>query len=626
METVLIQIREETTAWGPGDDVNYANIGYHFAKQGIVTVVISYRLTPNVKYPGGAEDIQAVREWIFNNISSQEYGSGSPEKVVLFGHSAGGAHIATNLYAAGDPALPKRDPLKPPVAGVIHLDVPFWFDSKNPRRAQTLREYFGSDADEAWQSRTALSLFRQLPDDSPALDSDKLPTYVGIVEWEMLSTADGSIWFLEAYRQKSKPAGTCPIFHVLKGHNHISDVLSIGTSDTAQADHLLPGIEKLYNKLYSTGFKMGLKLRVGILGAGEVAQVCHLPVLSLLSDLYIVTAICDISAKNVAHTAAKFHIPLATTNPQDIFQSSDVDVVFVLTSDEYHEEYAIAALQARKHAMVEKPLTLSIDSARRIAAAEAAAGGPRVFVGYMRRYAKSFTQTFKREVASIPRILYARSRDFSGPNSKFVNESGTFPVKNTDFPPEAGEVRAQKLDKLYREAFLQYGGPVTERHVKYCRFLGSLGSHDISLMREVLGTPDSVGGVSVNEPFYSAIFNYHNQTEGKEPFAVTYESGIDTVPEFDAHFAVYGEQKRVMIKYDSPYVKGLPIKVTVQELNEAGEMQTREMLGSYEDAYTAELRDLHENITQGREIKTSLDDAVKDLQIFDMMYRSWLNS
>lgn len=38
-------------------------------------------------------------------------------------------------------------------------------------------------------------------------------------------------------------------------------------------------------------------LRVGIIGAGEVAQVIHLPVLTLLRHLYTTTAICDISKK-----------------------------------------------------------------------------------------------------------------------------------------------------------------------------------------------------------------------------------------------------------------------------------------------------------------------------------------
>src|ERR1700712_6079811 len=39
------------------------------------------------------------------------------------------------------------------------------------------------------------------------------------------------------------------------------------------------------------------RLRVGIIGAGEVAQVIHLPALAMLSHLYVTTAVCDISRK-----------------------------------------------------------------------------------------------------------------------------------------------------------------------------------------------------------------------------------------------------------------------------------------------------------------------------------------
>jgi len=63
--------------------------------------VANHQLVPHVRYPGGADDIQLAREWIFNNIASEKYGRGSVDKVVLFGHSSGGAHIAANLYAAG---------------------------------------------------------------------------------------------------------------------------------------------------------------------------------------------------------------------------------------------------------------------------------------------------------------------------------------------------------------------------------------------------------------------------------------------------------------------------------------------------------------------------------------------
>jgi prenylcysteine alpha-carboxyl methylesterase len=80
----------------------YSNIGWFFAQHGIVTVVVNHRLVPHAQYPDGADDIQLAREWIYQNIASEKYGCGSVDRVVLFGHSSGGAHIAMNLYAAGE--------------------------------------------------------------------------------------------------------------------------------------------------------------------------------------------------------------------------------------------------------------------------------------------------------------------------------------------------------------------------------------------------------------------------------------------------------------------------------------------------------------------------------------------
>lgn len=358
-------------------------------------------------------------------------------------------------------------------------------------------------------------------------------------------------------------------------------------------------------------------LRVGIIGCGEVAQVIHLPTLHLLNHLYTVTAICDVSQKTVDFCQARYSIANASTRPENVFNDPNVDVVFNLTSDAFHELYAVLALEAGKHVFQEKPLTLSLASAKRIVEAEKnAEGGARLFVGYMRRYAPSFANAFKREVASIDRILYARCRGIVGPNAYFVNQSGTSPFKFADdISHEAKQHGDQLLDNLLAEAFEDK--VVTTERRDFCRFLGSLGSHDLSLMRETLGMPESVAGVSVNELFYSAILNYRRNGH---PFSVTYESGIDAVARFDSHLTTYGEKKTVSIHYDTPYIKGLPIKVKVDEVNEHGEMTTREILSSYEDAYTAELKEMHACLTEGREIKTSAKDATKDLELFKMLF------
>lgn len=64
--------------------------------------------------------------------------------------------------------------------------------------------------------------------------------------------------------------------------------------------------------------------------------------------------------------------------------------------------------------------------------------------------------------------------------------------------------------------------------------------------------------------------------------------------------------------------------VEVEEVNEHAEIQRRTMLSSYEDTYTAELQHLHRCLVDGAEIKTSLEDAIKDVQIYDMMYKAWV--
>lgn len=342
----------------------------------------------------------------------------------------------------------------------------------------------------------------------------------------------------------------------------------------------------------------------------------HIPILKEPPNncRYTVISICDVSQQTVDHCATKFIIPHQTTNPSETIFNPEVDLVFILAADEFHEPLCIASLQAGKLVFIEKPITLSIPSAQRIIEAETAAGGKKVFVGYMRRYAPSFTDAFKREVASIPKIIYARSRDIVGPNSHFVGQSATFPKKFSDFPPD--KEREERLNKLISEAF---PNGASDEDVKYCRFLGSLGSHDLSLMREAIGFPESVAGVSANAPFYSAIFNYKNKTG--EPFAVTYESGIDSVPRFDAHLTVYGERKTVSIQYDTPYVKGLPIVVKVHELNEAGEATTREILSSFEDAYSVELQEMYKCFVEGKPIKTTAQDAIRELELFDLMYK-----
>lgn len=112
----------------------------------------------------------------------------------------------------------------------------------------------------------------------------------------------------------------------------------------------------------------------------------------------------------------------------------------------------------------------------------------------------------------------------------------------------------------------------------------------------------------------SAIFQYPS-------FTVTYESGIDSVPRFDAHLEFYSAEKTVRVQYDSPYVKGLPTTMHVVE-NVDGVYRESTIRKTYEDSYTLELKELHAIVVDGAPIRTTAQDAKEDLKIFRMLVKA----
>jgi acetyl esterase len=78
-----------------GDKSFHKNIGNYFASNNVLTVIPSYRLAPEYKWPSGAQDVASVVGWVRHNAA--EFG-GDPGRIFLMGHSAGAAHVATYLY------------------------------------------------------------------------------------------------------------------------------------------------------------------------------------------------------------------------------------------------------------------------------------------------------------------------------------------------------------------------------------------------------------------------------------------------------------------------------------------------------------------------------------------------
>jgi predicted dehydrogenase len=110
-------------------------------------------------------------------------------------------------------------------------------------------------------------------------------------------------------------------------------------------------------------------VRVGFIGSGFARRV-QLPGLALVPGTTPV-AIASGHRANADAVARDFRLPLVFDDGIELARSPDVDLVIVSSTPESHARYAIAALEAGKHVLCEKPMAIdAFEAAQMVAASE----------------------------------------------------------------------------------------------------------------------------------------------------------------------------------------------------------------------------------------------------------------
>jgi predicted dehydrogenase len=349
-------------------------------------------------------------------------------------------------------------------------------------------------------------------------------------------------------------------------------------------------------------------LRIGVIGLGEVAQVVHLPVLQALPDLYEVRAACDISPSLLSAVGDRFGIPARYSTVDEMIGAGGLDAVLVLSSDEYHAESVIAALEHGLHVLVEKPMCLSPREADDIIAARDRTGLT-VMVGYMRRYAPAFIEATEL-LPTLGMINFARVHDVVGRNQLIVDQTAAV-VRPTDLGRDTLEQRWDRGRRLVTEAI----GSVSDDLARAYRLLCGLGSHDLSAMRELLGRPRGVAAARMwrGGNFITALLDY-------DDYVVAYETGVDEQLRFDAHLEVYTDSAMLRVQYDTPYVRHLPTTLIVEQTVGTG-LRRSVNRPHLKDPYTFELEYFHRTVMDQTTPKTTPEDFVEDLDLFAELIR-----
>lgn len=195
------------------------------------------------------------------------------------------------------------------------------------------------------------------------------------------------------------------------------------------------------------------KVRIGIIGAGNIAQNAHIPAYLHQPDVELV-AVCDIKADRAEEVARRYNIKHVFTDFNEMVKLPELDAVSVCTWNNSHAAATIAALEAGKHVLCEKPMAMNVAEAEAMRDAARRTGNV-LQIGFVNRY-RTEAQVMKEMAAAgkFGEIYFGKAT--------ILRRRGT-PLGWFTDPAKSG------------------GGPVID-----------IGVHIIDLTRYLMGNPEPV--------------------------------------------------------------------------------------------------------------------------------------
>ncbi|HEV3013231.1 MAG TPA: Gfo/Idh/MocA family oxidoreductase [Actinomycetota bacterium] len=330
-------------------------------------------------------------------------------------------------------------------------------------------------------------------------------------------------------------------------------------------------------------------------------------------------AICGRDAAAVAAAAGRLGWPATETDWKRLIERDDVDLVDVCTPGSSHAEISIAALEAGKHVLCEKPLANTVEEARAMAAAaaQAAAGGVRAMTGF----------NFRR----VPAVALARELVAAGRLGAIRHVRGAYLGSHLLDPG---------IPMMWRLQAEHAGSGA----------LGDLGAHAVDLAQYLAG--DRIAGVSgLTETFVrerpladgsgargpvtvddAALFiaRFAGGALGSfeaTRFATGHTEGLRVELNGELGSIVWDlgdfNGLRLFDASEDPATQGFRrIQVTRADHPYAGAWWPDGHIIGYEHTFTHEVRDLVHAIADGRDPVPSFADGLQVQEVLDAVQRS----
>ncbi len=355
-----------------------------------------------------------------------------------------------------------------------------------------------------------------------------------------------------------------------------------------------------------------MRLRVGVVGGGLIAQAMHIPNLFQLDDRFELAALAEPAETIRERLAARYGIPAVYADHRRLLED-DLDAVVVCSPSATHVGAVLDALDAGLHVFVEKPLCITLADADAIVTARDAAGRV-VQVGYMKR----FDPAFERLVAELPTdaalLRYVR---VVVNDPEFVPYFGADEIVRGEVPAQVVEETKQIEREQVEAAVGRADSEVVTAFVD--GYLGSL-VHDVNVVH---GALERLGLVLPAPVADAAWWAGGTALTGSVqlPDGVRWDSAWIQLLELreyrESVTFVFADSIR-SLEFPSPWLRQSPTRYERSGADRAARVATS--FESAEEAFVRELVHFHDCVATGATCRTPPEQARVDIAVLTDMF------
>lgn len=360
---------------------------------------------------------------------------------------------------------------------------------------------------------------------------------------------------------------------------------------------------------------MGQRIRIGVIGAGGIAQIEHIPNLLRLKRQFAVAGVCDPSATARQFVTGHFGLPAFDT--VEALLALPLDAVIIASPDPLHREHILAALAHGLHVFCEKPLCYAAADIDEVIAARDAAGKI-VQVGYMKRFDPSYQAALLHMPGTAQSLRHV---------SVEVNDPDAWPfIRHHDWrrgEDVSSELIAEVAAKQREQVARAIAVPLDAMAYRgFCKAYCSSLVHDVNAVHGLLDGLGVPPGDIAGAQLFANGDGGHGSVRllaGQALWSMVHVT-VPALAEYRERITLYFDGASLELEFPSPWLNHQPTRLTVKR-SDGHRLIGEDIRSGYEEAFVEELKGLWSAIVEGTAVRNSAEQARLDMQLLGGLAR-----